>query len=78
MSEESAEKFLERLKGHLDTEKCSRCECLQGAFVQLLIDRPELIEAIDRVITDEVHGCLGCERCEPARIWAEYLKPGKD
>lgn len=72
---------IERVKDYLDSlaedwgvEKCRQCECLQGVLVQIKLDWPELEDEVDRFVSKEVHSCLGCEPCQPAEVWTEYLK----
>lgn len=68
-------RYLERLKGYSQIEKCRACECLQGALVQLKKDRPELGGEIDSLLVSahEMHRCLGCKPCPPADVWVDYL-----
>jgi hypothetical protein len=34
---------------------------------------PELKEDVDKLTTDQIHKCLGCDPCPPAKVWVEYL-----
>lgn len=69
------EDFLIELSRHLKVDKCRACECLLGALVQVKADRPKLAEEVDRLTAEgDVHACLGCDPCLPARAWEKYLK----
>lgn len=74
MKIEKAREYLEKLKQYWEIEKCTHCECLLGALIQLKLDWPELKEEMDKLISDKMHECLGCETCPPAEAWEEYLK----
>jgi hypothetical protein len=73
MKKEKAKESLEELSVYLKVEKCRECECLQGAFVQLKLDWPDLKEEVDRLTTVKFHKCLGCDPCPPAwRLYTSY------
>jgi hypothetical protein len=65
-------------------EKCSACECLQGALVELKLTLEELPEAAEQVqLLSSVekamqvgapHACLGCEPCNPGNILADFYR----
>jgi hypothetical protein len=65
-------------------EKCSGCECLQGALVELRLTLDELPEAPERarLLADigaamqvgAPHACLGCEPCNPGNILADFSR----
>jgi hypothetical protein len=65
-------------------EKCSGCECLQGALVELkltleeLPDGPEqarLLSGIGKAMQlGAPHACLGCQPCNPGNILADSYR----
>lgn len=65
-------------------EKCSDCECLQGALVELRLTLDELPETPERarLLSDigaamqvrAAHGCLGCQPCNPGDILADFYR----
>ncbi len=65
-------------------EKCSACECLQGALVELRLsleelsadpEREQLLAAIARAMqVGTAHVCLGCEPCNPGDILADFYR----
>ncbi len=68
------QKYLNALEKILKIEKCRECECLQGALTQLRIDVPPLKGKIDKLLSGNLHKCLGCKPCTPADLWEERLK----
>lgn len=68
----------------VDDEKCSACECLQGALVELKLALEELPDGPERarLLSDvgtamqvrPTHGCLGCQPCNPGDILAEFYR----
>jgi len=72
------------LQPFVGEEKCSGCECLQGALVELkltLEERPEELEQA-RLLSDieaamqarAAHACLGCQPCNPGDILADFYR----
>lgn len=68
----------ERLRPFLDVERCADCECLQAGLTEVVMrleehpdtpGRDALLAAV-RAGQDlsRLHGCLGCDPCEPADI----------
>ncbi len=65
-------------------EKCSACECLQGALVELRFSLEELpagpeqerlLEAIGEAMQVRApHACLGCEPCNPGDSLADFSR----
>jgi hypothetical protein len=65
-------------------EKCSTCECLQGALVELKLTLEELPEGpeqahllagIEKTMQNgSPHACLGCEPCNPGSILADFYR----
>ncbi len=65
-------------------EKCSGCECLQGALIELkltldeLPDGPEsarLLAGIGAAMgARPAHACLGCQPCNPGDILADFYR----
>ena len=70
-----------KLMGQLELaatrEACWSCECLQGFITQIELDALEeaklLLETYE-VRPERLHGCLGCESCPPAEVFASLLK----
>lgn len=58
-------------------EACWSCECLQEFITQLELDAAEeakpLLETYE-VRPERLHGCLGCQPCPPAEVFASHLK----
>ncbi len=69
--------LFDKLKPWLEEERCRTCECLQGALVQIELDGGEEAKALvepRQVAFGQMHRCLGCEPCPPAKVWAEYCR----
>ena len=72
------------LQPFVHEEKCSACECLQGALVELRLTLDELPEAPERarllsgignaMQVGAPHACLGCEPCNPGNILADFYR----
>ena len=72
------------LRPFVHEEKCSACECLQGALVELRLSLEELsaspaqeqlLAAIGKAMqVDAPHACLGCEPCNPGDILADFYR----
>ncbi len=68
----------------LREEKCSRCECLQGALMEIRLTLEDLPRSADQErLLSEVrhamnvrspHACLGCEPCNPGNILADFYR----
>lgn len=74
---DEAERLLAKLKTSLPKEECGTCDCLQGLLSQLELDLGSEIRPLTkplRVTDREMHGCLGCNPCPPAEIFAEYTR----
>lgn len=65
-------------------EKCSGCECLQGALVELKLALEELREGPERarllsgigkaMQLGAPHACPGCQPCNPGNILADFYR----
>jgi len=70
-------KVLGQLELAAAREACWSCECLQGFITQLELDAGDeaklLLETYE-VRPERLHGCLGCEPCPPAEVFAAHLK----
>lgn len=70
-------KLLGQLELAASREACWSCECLQGFITQLELDAGDeaklLLETYE-VRPERLHGCLGCEPCPPAEVFAAHLK----
>jgi hypothetical protein len=76
VSKEEADGLLTQLKEAVPRQDCWSCECLRGFVAQLELDATEQARALlarHEANPSQVHGCLGCEPCAPAEIFAEYL-----
>jgi len=72
------------LQPFVGEEKCSGCECLQGALVELKLTLEELPEGPEqaRLRSDigaamhvrPAHACLGCQPCNPGDILADFYR----
>ena len=72
------------LQPFVHEEKCSACECLQGALVELRLsleelpagpEQEQLLAAIGRAVhAGAPHACLGCEPCNPGNILADFYR----
>lgn len=72
------------LQPFVGEEKCSTCECLQGALVELrfsLEDLPaspaqeQLLLAVGEAMrVGAPHACLGCAPCNPGNILADFYR----
>ena len=72
-----ARKFLGQLELATTREACWSCECLQGFLTQLELDATEeakMFLEVYKVRPERLHGCLGCEPCPPADLFATYLR----
>ena len=69
---------------YLREEKCSRCECVQGALMEIRLTLEDLpvTAAQDRLLSavrhamnvGSPHACLGCEPCDPGNILADFYR----
>ncbi len=66
------------LQPFLGVDKCADCECLQAGLTEIVMAlealpaepvRDTLLTTIRRALDlSNLHGCLGCDPCEPADI----------
>ena len=69
--------LLQKARDSFPHDACLTCECFLGYLVQLGIDAGEDVHSLleEMGITREhTHGCMGCEPCPPADLFAEHLK----
>ena len=70
-------KLLAQLELAATREACWSCEGLQAIIRQLELDSAAearfLLETYE-VRPERLHGCLGCEPCPPAEVFAAHLK----
>lgn len=70
-------KLLGQLELAATREACWSCEGLQAIIRQLELDSAAearfLLETYE-VRPERLHGCLGCEPCPPAEVFAAHLK----
>ena len=72
------------LRPALAEDKCSTCECLQGALVELQMaleelpaggEQTDLLGVISTALRrGDSHACLGCEPCNPGNILADFYR----
>jgi len=72
------------LQTFVGEEKCSACECLQGALVELRLsledlpaspEQEQLLAAVGEAMrAGAPHACLGCEPCKPGNILADFYR----
>ena len=72
------------LQPFVHAEKCSACECLQGALMELRLSLEELpaspeqeqrLVAIGKAMqAGAPNACLGCEPCNPGSILADFYR----
>lgn len=63
-------------------EKCGDCECLQAAVTELAMaleglpaepENERLLKAVRNGLDlSRLHGCLGCDPCEPADVLSSF------
>ena len=78
------EEIWHSLRAFLSIEKCATCECLQAGLTELVMaleampanfGGPTLLSTVrDALDLSSLHGCLGCDPCEPADILAEFYR----
>lgn len=69
--------LLARARASFPHDACLTCECFLGYLVQLGIDSGVDVRALlDEmgIEREDAHGCLGCEPCPPAGLFAEHLQ----
>ncbi len=70
-------KLLARLELAATREACWSCECLQELVSDLKLDAVEeaksLLELYE-VRPERMHGCLGCQPCPPAELFASRVR----
>ena len=72
-----AQGLIGQLEQAAEREACWSCECLQGLITQLQLDASEEVKLLLQtyeVRKEHLHGCLGCEPCLPAGVFAEYAR----
>ena len=72
------------LQPFLGVDKCVDCECLQAGLTEIVMAlevlpaepvRDKLLITIRRALDlSKLHGCLGCEPCEPADILVSFYQ----
>jgi len=70
-------KLLGRLELAATRETCWSCERLQGIVAQLELgaaSEAKLLLETYEVRPEHLHGCLGCDPCPPADVFAAHLK----
>ena len=72
------------LQPFLGVDKCVDCECLQAGLTEIVMAlealpaepvRDKLLTTIRHALDlSKLHGCLGCEPCEPADILVAFYQ----
>ena len=72
------------LQPFLGVDKCVDCECLQAGLTELVMalealpaepERDKLLTAVRQAQDlSKLHGCLGCDPCEPADILVSFYQ----
>jgi hypothetical protein len=79
LTRDQIRKMAEELEKSAARADCLTCECLQGLLTQLEMDRPGKVSDLTsrlKVSDERMHGCLGCDPCQPGALFAEYLRSG--
>ena len=74
---DEARAITEKLEKLVEKEECWSCDCLQGLLTQLELDSPDDLTRVTeslKTARNEMHGCLGCDPCPPAELFAEYIR----
>lgn len=69
--------LLEQARQSFPHNECLTCECFLGYLTQLGIDAGEEVDKlIDEMGIESQHtrGCMGCDPCPPADLFADYLQ----
>lgn len=77
LSRQQARDLLTKLGNVMVRPECRNCDCLQAFLTQLELDVPEDITDMTaqfKVMPQDMHGCLGCDPCPPATLFADYLR----
>ncbi len=72
------------LQPFLGVDKCVDCECLQAGLTELVMalealpeepERDKLLRSVRQGLDlSNLHGCLGCDPCEPADILVSFYQ----
>ncbi len=72
------------LQPFLGVDKCVDCECLQAGLTEIVMAlealpaepvRDKLLTTIRRALDlSKLHGCLGCEPCDPADVLVSFYQ----
>ncbi len=72
------------LQSFLGVDKCVDCECLQAGLTELVMalealptepERDKLLRSVRQGLDlSRIHGCLGCDPCEPADILVSFYQ----
>jgi hypothetical protein len=76
LSSDEGKAYVDELEKSVSREECGSCDCLQGSLTRLELDCLQAADEVGRlkVPRGEMHGCLGCEPCPPAALFAEYIR----
>ena len=69
--------LFDKLRLSLDEERCTTCDCLQGALTQMELDGEDGVARLigpHKVGRDRMHHCLGCDPCPPAEALSDYIR----
>ena len=77
MEKDHAERLLNEAVKSIQQDECLTCDCFVGFIVQLELDCEEDISSLTekyKIKKEDMHGCLGCNPCPPAEIYAKYKR----
>jgi hypothetical protein len=81
LSRDEVRALLEHARQSFPHDDCLTCECFLAYVAQLGIDAGEEINSLfDEMGVDyhHAHGCMGCDPCRPADLFADYLRGQAD
>jgi len=81
LSVEEVKAILEELAESMPRDECPTCDCLQGLLTQLELDAAQDVTALTapfKTPPENMHGCLGCDPCPPAALFAHYIRRRKN
>ncbi len=72
------------LRPYLGMDRCAGCECLQAGLTELVMaleglpvgpESQTLLRTVrDGLDLSRLHGCLGCDPCEPADVLSAFYR----
>ncbi|MGD8625456.1 MAG: hypothetical protein PVF47_05510 [Anaerolineae bacterium] len=74
---QDARRLVAQLRASTPHDACWSCDCFQGFLVQVKLDgSSQVAQLVDPLLAPpgEMHGCLGCDPCPAADLYADYLR----